>query len=240
MLLRTHRHRPEDLALWEELEKADLLWAQSAQFRTRLQEAEECLRDFVSKTDRGYAALSWGKDSTVLAHLVSRLAPTFPCIWVQVLPLANPDCVLVEQEFLRRFPLRYERICVWAQPRERGWAATGTLEAGCQEAIRRYGPHTLLGLRGEESGARRRLQRLWGTTTKYFAYPLMYWTHREVFAYLAAHEVPVHPAYAMLGGGRWARERLRVASLDGQRGREYGRLLWEQEYYGDVWRRLQV
>ena len=60
----------------------------------------------------------------------------------------------------------------------------------------------------------------------------------ETFGYLAAHDLPVHPAYAMLGGGRWERDRIRVASLGGRRGDGIGRAEWEREYYSDVLNRL--
>jgi len=55
-----------------------------------------------------------------------------------------------------------------------------------------------------------------------------------------AYNLPVHPAYAMTAGGRWDRKHIRVASLGGQRGAQYGRREWEREYYGDVLRRLEA
>ena len=41
-----------------------------------------------------------------------------------------------------------------------------------------------------------------------------------------------------LPGGRFPRDRIRVASLSGRRGDGMGRAEWEREYYGDVLRRL--
>ena len=62
----------------------------------------------------------------------------------------------------------------------------------------------------------------------------------DVFAYLASRQLPVHPAYAMLGGGRYQRDRIRVSSLGGRRGDGMGRAEWEREYYGDILRRLEA
>lgn len=36
------------------------------------------------------------------------------------------------------------------------------------------------------------------------------------------HNLPVHPAYAMLGSGRWPREHIRVGCIDDPEGAEMG------------------
>lgn len=56
----------------------------------------------------------------------------------------------------------------------------------------------------------------------------------DVFAYLAARDLPVHPAYAMSHGGRLDRRWLRVGSIGGTRALGRGRMEWESAYYGDV------
>jgi len=70
--------------------------------------------------------------------------------------------------------------------------------------------------------------------------PIGRWRQADVFSYLHHHHLPVHPAYAMLGGGRWPRRHIRVHSIGGERGTEHGRREWEQEYYGDVLRRIEA
>ena len=49
----------------------------------------------------------------------------------------------------------------------------------------------------------------------------------------AKHNLPVHPAYAMLMGGRLDRIRMRVAWLGLKHGRRFGRHEWEMRYYRD-------
>ena len=68
---------------------------------------------------------------------------------------------------------------------------------------------------------------------------LAFWRAADVFAYLAQRGLPVHPAYGYLGGGRWARERLRVAEIGDTHGRLSGRGEWEQEYYGDLLHKIE-
>jgi hypothetical protein len=52
-----------------------------------------------------------------------------------------------------------------------------------------------------------------------------------VFAYLAHHRLPVHPAYACGIAAGWERERLRVSSLGHSRATWRGRVEWERRYY---------
>ncbi len=63
--------------------------------------------------------------------------------------------------------------------------------------------------------------------------PIGWWTGGDVYAYLHQHGLPVHPAYACTMGGELDRDRVRVASLGGTRGTEFGRRQWEWAYYRD-------
>lgn len=68
--------------------------------------------------------------------------------------------------------------------------------------------------------------------------PLAYWTEKEIFAYLAFYDLPIHPNYAMLGGGRFRREKIRVGPH--WMGVQFGNDLWEREYYQDILNRLEA
>lgn len=242
MLIPSERHTQADLELWSEFEEADLAHAQHPSFGRKVERALDEICDFAARKN-GYAGVSWGKDSTVLAHLchlaTPRLRKSIPVVWIKVNPIANPDCDAVEERFLERWWLDYHRIEVECRRDLFGLHATGTLEKGFDEAVRRFGPHHISGVRGDESGDRKRRMRKWGTETIRTLAPLGWWSHADIFAYLAAHDLPIHPAYAMTGGGRWPRDRLRVASMGGRRGDGIGRAEWEREYYGDVLRRLE-
>ena len=243
MLIRVSRQTPVDLALWAELEEADRLHGLRANLERKVEKALADIIHFARKPC--YAGVSWGKDSVVLAHLCWRAMPVLmkpiPLVWVRVEPIANPDCRLVRDDFLERFYTDYhefEQVCTHDS---KGWHATGTLEAGFNLAAQTAGAaRHLSGVRGDESGDRMRRMRKWGTTTIRTCAPMGWWTTGDVYGYLALHDLPVHPAYAMMGGGRWPRERLRVASLGGRRGDGMGRAEWEYEYYGHVLNRLDA
>jgi len=96
------------------------------------------------------------------------------------------------------------------------------------------------GVRGEESGVRKLRMRRWGTSSERTCAPIGWWCGGDVFAYLHQHDLPVHPAYAMSFGGTLDRNRIRVASLGGERGTGFGRRDWEHRYYRDAFRKMEV
>lgn len=242
MLVHSDRHRPEDLELWKELEAADLAHDRTARVCTaKAERARQEIRRFV-ETGPCYCSVSWGKDSVVLGDLVHDVAPSVPLVWVRVEPIRNPDCADVRDAFLRLHSgCDYHEIEVWCERDEHGWHATGTLETGFRLVAARLGASRYLsGIRADESVIRAISLRHRGLATASSCRPLGWWSEADVFAYLGARGLPVHPAYGMLGGGRWDRRHLRVASLGGRRGDQFGRADWEAEYYGDVLRRLQA
>lgn len=235
MLIDSPRLRPGDREAWDHAEAQDRAWATTSRFRARVEAAEMAVVQF-ARGGGCYAGVSWGKDSTVLADLVARLAPAVPMVWVRVEPIYSPECPEVRDAFRRMHPEpRVKEIVEHCRIDADGAAhATGTLERGFARAERRYGRRYLTGIRGEESGQRDRFRRAHRTGTDRVCAPLVDWRAGDVYAYLADRELPVHPAYAMTMGGALPRERIRVASLGGQRGTGTGRAEWERAYYPDL------
>jgi phosphoadenosine phosphosulfate reductase len=94
------------------------------------------------------------------------------------------------------------------------------------------------GVRGKESSLRAMRMSRWGTSTERTCAPIGYWSTSDVYAYLYKYNLPVHPNYAMLGGGRWNREYIRTAEIGDIHGNGIGRTEWEQEYYPDILARI--
>lgn len=237
MLILHDKHTPADLREWSHYEAADLIHGARQALAAKVRKSRETLQMFV-RAGSAYVSVSWGKDSTVLAELAAGLGLVY--CWVREEPLFNPDCLAVRDAFLRRRPeTRYEEIVVHCRRGRGTWHATGTLESGFAECVRRFGQRYVLGIRAEESGGR--AIRMWrhGLASVNACAPLGWWQVPDVFGFLAVNDLPVHPVYGMLGGGRWPREHIRVCSLGGQRGANMGRDEWEREYYGDVLGRLQ-
>lgn len=234
-LLHSDRHSAEDLAHWEMARRYDERLGAAPRI-ARMVERAEC--DIVG-FGGAYVSVSWGKDSVAVAHMARRAAPHLPLVWIREEPFANPDCARVRDAFLARCPGPYDEIEVWGrQDNDGAWHATGTIERGFAEAVQRHGPRYITGIRAEESRVRALRVARWGVASPNTCAPLARWTGLDVFAYLALHDLPVHPAYAMSFGGTLERERLRVSSLGFRNGRGRGRHEWERRYYPEAMRRL--
>lgn len=231
MLITSHRHTAEDLRLWEELEETDRIHGERMMASGKMDRSLESIRQFAA-SGSCYAGISWGKDSTVLFHLIGLAGVSVPCVWMTYGFATNPECWTVRDAMIAMWPgIDYREIDVGEDESQRDDYSLAVKSAGTS----RY----LSGVRGDESGIRKIVMRRWGVATPNTCRPLTYWTAADVFGFLAVGNLPVHPNYAMLGGGRWPRKHLRTASIGGDRGAENGRREWEQEYYGDVLRRLE-
>lgn len=231
-----------DRQAWGRLHRYDAILAGRLPLLDMADEARRIIRDFA---DGGgcYVSTSWGKDSTVLAHLAATSGVRLPLVWVRVEKWENPDCPAVRDAFLAAYGDRvdyreYEVEATAARWWEEGAAAEAasrrTSRGGFALAEKEFGPRHISGIRAEESRVRSIAQARWGHSSKNACRPIGDWKATDVFAYLAAHDLPVHPAYAMSHGGRLDRRWLRVSSLGGIRGADRGRAEWEQHYYPDV------
>lgn len=237
-LIPSNRYTPEDLPGWEVVCRTAEVHRKTVAHRRRVERASRALVDFASEA-RCYTGVSWGKDSVVIADLVARLCPHVPLVWVRVEPIANPDCGLVRDAFLKRYPrLTYHEEVVNCSWWGDDWHASGTLEEGFQRATRRFGTRYISGIRGEESGQRKRRMMTYGESSLTTCAPIGFWSALDVWAYTLTHDLPVHPAYACTMGGTLDPSRIRVASLGGKRGLGRGRAEWESLYYGEELARL--
>lgn len=233
MLMPSPRHRPVDLRLWAQLEEADSAYAQASRPRLNslANEAEKSIRDFIAG-GACYLGTSWGKDSVVLLNLAQRTGVSMPVVYVRITgaSAANPDCDAVRDAYLSSASIEYHELTFRHEdcPHDEHW----------RECDRRWGGRRITGLRMDESGRRAMSVRRLGIDTGRSCRPLAKWTGADIFAWLHLRKLPVHPVYAMLGGGRWPREQIRCHSIGGETASNYGRREHEREYYGDVLNRL--
>jgi phosphoadenosine phosphosulfate reductase len=226
MLIKCDKHTKEDLELWTEYEETDQLYI-NEKLEYKEQKAMKTIKTFNSN----YISISWGKDSTVLAHLCHRANIKKICVWIIVKDIVNPYCYDVRDIFLSRYKIKYEEIVMERWHDGQRWRATKTLEKGFKKVENKYGKKYISGIRGQESGIRKIVMKLWGEQTDKTCRPLIYWKEQDIFSYLKKYDLPVHPNYGMLGGGRYDRKYLRVASLGIKRGDCFDKEQWEKEYY---------
>jgi len=219
MLIESHRHTAADIALWREYEAAD---AAHSVRTARVDEAVAAIRSFGGD----YVGCSWGKDSVTLLHILELSGCRLPVVWVRMRGRDNPDCESVRDAALARWPIDYhERVFRYEDcPRDEHWRSVDT----------EFGERRITGLRMDESLTRRMSVLHLGIATRRSCRPLAMWDGSDIYSWCHHHGLPLHPAYAMLGGGRWDRRYLRTHGIGGRSGTDRGRGEWEREYYGDV------
>lgn len=247
MLIKSDRFLPGDMEAWEREERHDSLHAMRPALERRERQSIGALLRFFEHDTSGYLGVSWGKDSVAVAHLLWRSGLNIPVVWVKIDPLYNPDCELVRDKFLARFDIDYQEIVVpWRDDQRECWralAASGSLESlgfspaesaaspGFLQARERFGARHVSGVRAQESTVRGFRMAKYGENSPNTCAPIGRWHHRDVFAYLHRHDLPVHPAYAMTFGGTLYRQRVRVDAFGGGKGSH--RTEWEGRYYAD-------
>lgn len=227
-LIVTSKHSRRDLEAWGRIEREAKATSATLEYSGLVDEAKGAVDGFQA-IGGGYLGVSWGKDSMVVAHM-TRPHDT-PMVWVRIDPMANPECAIVRDRFLARFPSVYVEI---PSPCRRGngtWHATGTLERGFAMAAERFGDRHISGVRGEESSVRRLTVRRNGTLSRSTCRPLAHWRAIHVFTYMIQHELPIHPAYGYTMDGVLDPRRLRVDTLGCKFGDGMGRAEWESRYY---------
>lgn len=237
-LIMSPRHSKADLECWKEMERADKSHANSAMLRRNWDRCVESVVEF-RRYGQCHCSVSWGKDSILAAYASIMADRTIPLCWIRVEPFRSPECVAVRDAFLKMFPFAsYDEVVIECPKDEFGYHAKGSLERGIELMDKKHGPRTILGIRASESSRRFLSVFHDGIITKNRCRPCALLSTKDVFGLLYKFNLPVHPAYAMTGNGRWPREHLRVSSLCGKRGQEFGRWEWEREFYGDELRRL--
>jgi phosphoadenosine phosphosulfate reductase len=241
VLIDSDRLTDTDRRMWEEWLQADIIRARSAAHERNVEKTKDIVRAFCEKGKPYYVGLSWGKDSVTLAHLMVQCGADPLFVYIRNLAREPEGNAAVRDAFLKRYPIQYEeRAYDYSAADDTYFDRNGKpckWQHILAELKREYGCH-VTGIRYDESAKRRRRFRFYGTETEYSFAPFRYMTVYDIFAYLWKHDLPVHPNYAMTGGGRWDKYKIRVAAVGNREGDGMGRTEWEREYYGDVLNRM--
>lgn len=244
-LITTQTLTRADLDAWERLTVYDRAIAPAVEAMAA--RAVQEIQRFRDDHPDAVCSTSWGKDSVVVAHLTRIADPDIPIVWVPTLRADGTSyeaaaSYRVRDAFLDAWPGAYrERPVVAVNPKrgdpgyhpgqydQPGYQSQDVLSQAITEPY-------ISGVRAEESRMRRISIGHRGTTTTRTCRPIGRWTAVQVFAYLAGHDLPVHPAYAASYGGRLDRRWLRVHPLRSKppaRSAVYGRDMdsWEDRYF---------
>lgn len=233
MLIQCQRHKKKDLEKAKAYSEVDMLQKVSCSLVNKtIEQIKECPKP-------SYLSVSWGKDSTVLLSIALKCGYDGPVIWIKESPFYNPECELVRDWFLEKYTIKYHEMvldygCY-------GYSGKGkddeNLFVNFGSILNREFGVRIIGIRNDESGKRLLRYKRHGFSTKNTCAPLSLWSSEAIFSYIAQNDLPLHPVYGMLGGGRYDRKHLRVDCIGGIEGNGIGRLEWEKEYYPDILRR---
>jgi 3'-phosphoadenosine 5'-phosphosulfate sulfotransferase (PAPS reductase)/FAD synthetase len=229
----------------------------TASMRRRVAEARAIL-DKAASIGRVVVSMSWGKDSTVVGHLALQYLAS-PVAMLHLasgahLPGFEPvQAYFAEQADLHIIEPRYtlEQTIAWLRdvglPHERTHAQQRAVVKAIKKDVgtewcRTHGFGVqIMGIRADESTTRRTFLRAKGAIYAArgitIACPIAWWTAKDVWAYIVAHDLPYHPLYDCETHGE-TRETLRNTGWLATDGAEYGRIAWLREHYPEQYAAL--
>lgn len=209
-------------------------WAKMPQFRRKVEQAKSTIKDTLAIAP-AYVACSWGKDSLVLADIMATMvAESLVC------HVTGPKAELLNNYdevsfvFCQRHPsVKYQVLGGDGCPSWEVFAAHS----------HELPPMALLGLRAEEATYRRVSICKYGLIHQYKsglwrACPLAWWSWKDVWAYIVAHDLTYLASYDH--PGEESRALSRTSSITTLRGEQFGRMermkRVSPEYY-DWWKK---
>lgn len=185
----------------------------SPYFKKKESEALDSLLQFFSITKKPYLALSWGKQSIIVAHMVYRIRPETPMLFLRSWESFHlHDFESVSRDFMQRWPINYVECFrdnvswntwTWQETRDYGSNDLQSVGDNCPDW-----DGVIMGLSKDESKARRITTSLntteWRSIFKYKSgnfrcTPIQDWRKNDLAAYLHKYQIPVLTAYKIDG-----------------------------------------
>ena len=178
---------------------------------------------------------SFGIQAAVMLHLVTRVMPKVPIIWVDTgyLPV---ETYKFAEELTQRLELNlkvYQSPISPARMEARYgklWEQDDVDAFNLYDRIRKVEPMQralkelqatawLAGLRKDQTDHRQSLTRVEKQDTLYKIYPILDWNARDIYRYLTSHDLPYHPYFdrGYVSVGDWHSSRPLTADDDSER-----------------------
>lgn len=216
-----------------------LLYAKTREYSYKLKVTKESLSAFLELCSNPYLALSWGKQSIVLAHILYQLKPSIPMLF-----LRSWESYLLHdyENVIINFPYQINYIehfkdnvswndWSWKQTRDYG---SNDIQNMADEAYPKW-DGVVMGLSKDESVARRITTSLVNTdipnvfryiSGKHRCTPISKWNNMDLAAYIATNSITLLSTYTNTGlqGRTTARITRNNAEMNGLRELKYSNI----------------
>ena len=239
---------------WSELY---LTHSKTQVFKRRVEKSKEIIIEFIELGVKSYGAISGGKDSTVLMHLINSICPTMPFVSEKD-DMDFPN----ELEYMQLLETKYNLPLTILTPDVKLWdillnhdftedihsKGTNFSDQYFYGLLKEYQTQNqykgiFLGLRAKESKGR--LHNLMSRGYIYYnstwkqviCQPLADWTAQDIFAYLFANNVPILDVYfktKFVDSPEDIRKSWVLPSAQTSR----GQAVWLKYYYPEIYRKL--
>ena len=169
------------------------------QYIRKVDKARNDIIAMLSRCEKNYVALSWGKQSIVLAHQVYSVSEDIPCVhWTGPDAQLIADFNSVRDQFLSRWGIKYLEFSE---------GPMGDLMGAIDKFVYKYKMQgVFLGLSAYESKGRKHTLRK-NDSDNIYAYasgmfrccPLADWTAHDLAAYITSHDLPLLSTYHRYG-----------------------------------------
>jgi phosphoadenosine phosphosulfate reductase len=185
--------------------------------------------------ERLVMSTSFGIQAAVMLHLVTRVVPDIPVIWVDTGYLPAETYVFA-QELTERLNLNLKVYQSTLSPARmealygRLWAQQDVEALNRYDQLRKVEPMQralkelnaiawLAGLRKDQTDHRKMLDTVSQQGAHYKVLPILHWNARDIYQYLTAHDLPYHPFFdrGYVSVGDWHSSRPLTADDDHER-----------------------
>lgn len=165
-------------------------------FLKKVTEAKKLIKTYVNKYPRNGTAISFGKDSIVLAHLVRSVKPN--ALFFAVLADTEfPETLAFRDKVLKDWKLNYKEY-VYKNVRSRGLeeCCRGVKVEKFKEAVGDL-DCWLSGIRRDEGLTRSNFNYIEKVDGLIKVNPILDFTEKDIWRYIAVNGLPVNPLYGM-------------------------------------------
>lgn len=183
-------------------EKTALLYAQTNAYKWRVEKTKQFISESLKKVNSPYVACSFGKDSSVMLHLVIEQKPD-----IEVKCLGKKETFLIDDynSIFEWWKINYEVYTEFIE--YIGWLEDSSAKTGIAYNIPDYEKDSFfVGLRMEESVGRRISLKKYGMfhvlkSGKARIAPMADWATNDIATYMLTNKLPILKAYQREGFG---------------------------------------